>query len=94
MSSQNKQRVGIRELKAHLSACLKRVAAGERLTVTDRGRAIATIAPAEATPSLDWVHAMVADGRARWGGGKPSGLSVRIKSRGKPASRMVIEDRR
>jgi prevent-host-death family protein len=88
------QKIGVRELKAHLSACLKRVQSGERLTVTDRGRAIATIAPAEATPSLDWVHGMVADGLARWGGGKPSGLSVRIKSRGKPASRMVIEDRR
>jgi predicted CopG family antitoxin len=27
-------------------------------------------------------------------GGKPAGLSPRVKSRGKPASRMVLEDRR
>jgi prevent-host-death family protein len=86
--------VGVRELKAHLSECLKRVAAGERLTVTDRGRPIATIEPVERKPSLDWAYAMVADGTATWGGGKPVGLSPRIPIRGKLASRMVIEDRR
>ena len=86
--------VGVRELKTHLSRCLKRVRAGERLTVTDRGRAVAVISPVEAAATLDWVHAMVAAGRGRWGGGKPVGLSPRIRSRGKPASQMVLEDRR
>lgn len=86
--------VGVRDLKARLSRCLKRVQAGESLTVTDRGRAIATLSPIERSPSMDWVHAMVAEGRARWHGGKPAGLAVRIKSRGKTASRMVLEDRR
>jgi prevent-host-death family protein len=84
----------VRELKAHLSECLRRVQAGERLIVTDRGRAVATLAPVESKPALDWAHAMVAEGRAKWSGGKPTGLAVRIKSRGTPASRMVIEDRR
>lgn len=37
--------VAVRELKAHLSAYLKRAAAGEILTVTDRGRPVATIGP-------------------------------------------------
>jgi prevent-host-death family protein len=86
--------IGVRELKTHLSKCLRRVRAGERLTVTDRGRAIATLAPVAPSRSLDWVHAMVAEGHARWHGGKPSGLPSRVKSRGKPASRMVLEDRR
>jgi prevent-host-death family protein len=88
------QTVGVRELKARLSECLRRVRAGERLTVTDRGRAIATLAPVARTPTLDWAHVMVAEGRARWSGGKPFGLRVRVRSRGMPASRMVIEDRR
>lgn len=88
------QTVGVRELKARLSACLRRVQAGERLTVTDRGRAIATIAPVAASPKVEWVHALVTGGRARWSGGKPAGLRPRVKSRGKPASRMVLEDRR
>ena len=86
------QTVGVRELKARLSACLRRVQAGERLTVTDRGRAIATLSPV--APAVDWVQAYVASGRAQWGGGKPVGLTPRLKSRGKPASRMVLEDRR
>jgi prevent-host-death family protein len=86
--------VGVRDLKAHLSRHLKRVQAGTRLIVTDRGRAVATIVPVEPAPALDWLHAMVARGDARWEGGKPRGLTPRLASRGKPASRMVLDDRR
>lgn len=86
--------IGVRELKARLSACLKRVRAGERLTVTDRGRAIATLVPVDPTPAPDWLNRLLSAGRVRWAGGKPEGLPRPIPSRGKPASRMVIEDRR
>jgi prevent-host-death family protein len=86
--------IGVRELKAHLSQYLKRVQAGERLTVTDRGRAIVMLSPAETTTNLDWLHAMVADGAARWGGGKPRGLKNPPSSTGRLASQIVIEDRR
>lgn len=86
--------VGVRHLKAHLSACLDRVAAGERLIVTDRGRPVAQIVPIERDASLNWAYSLVAEGRATWSGGKPAGLSPRIPSRGNPASRMVLEDRR
>lgn len=37
--------VAVRELKAKLSAYLQRAAAGELITVTDRGRPIATLGP-------------------------------------------------
>lgn len=37
--------VGVRELKAKLSAMLERAAAGEVITVTDRGRPVATLGP-------------------------------------------------
>jgi prevent-host-death family protein len=37
--------VGVRELKARLSAYLRRAAAGERLTITDRGRPVAVLGP-------------------------------------------------
>jgi prevent-host-death family protein len=86
--------VGIRELKANLSAYLRRVQAGQRVTVTDRGRAIAALVPAEPAPALEWAHAMVAKGQARWTGGKPIGLKTRVRARGTPTSRMVLEDRR
>ena len=86
--------VGVRELKANLSACLRRVQTGERLTVTDRGRAIATISPVAESAAVEWVQSFVSGGRAHWSGGKPAGLTPRLTSRGRPASRMVLEDRR
>ena len=85
--------IGVRELKAHLSKRLKLVQAGARLTVTDRGRAIATLAPVDAPKDIPWVTRMVAEGGARWGGGRLTPLRSRVKSKGMPASRMVIEDR-
>jgi prevent-host-death family protein len=86
--------VGIRDLKAHLSACLARVQAGERLTVTDRGRPIAMITPIDSPAVPVWVQPLVGNRRARWAGGKPSGLARRVPLRGMPASEMVRRDRR
>lgn len=53
--------VGIRELRQNLSKYLRRVARGETLRVSDRGRPVAILAPlpAEATP----VDRLVAEGR-------------------------------
>lgn len=45
--------VGVRELKATLSAVLKRAAAGEVITVTDRGRPIAVLGPPLGAVDLD-----------------------------------------
>jgi prevent-host-death family protein len=44
--------VAVRELKAKLSAYLQRAAAGELITVTDRGRPIAVLGPAIGTVDL------------------------------------------
>lgn len=38
-------RVGVRELRQHVSAVLRRVAAGETVEVTDHGRPVARIVP-------------------------------------------------
>lgn len=45
--------VGIRELRADLSRWLKQVQAGEELLVTDRGKPIARITPANGRSKLD-----------------------------------------
>ena len=37
--------IGVRELKQHLSAYLKRVADGETLQITDRGVPVAVVSP-------------------------------------------------
>jgi len=87
--------VGVRDLKNRLSHHLKRVRAGVRLTVTERGKPIATLAPIEEKDDLAWLHKMVAEGRAHWSGGKPTGSKNPPRNRGtKLASDMVIEDRR
>lgn len=86
--------VGIRELKARLSDHLKRVRAGARLTVTMRGRPIATIAPVENGADVNWAHALVAEGRARWNGGKPAGTRMRLRVERRAAvAAAVLEDR-
>ena len=45
--------VGIRDLKARLSEHLERVAAGEVVTVTSRGRRIAQIVPVSGRANLE-----------------------------------------
>ena len=86
--------VGIRELKMHLSRHLKRVRAGARLLVTQRGRSIATINPVDAPADVDWAHQLVAEGHAHWNGGKPTGAKCPSKITGRTASSIVLEDRR
>jgi prevent-host-death family protein len=86
--------VGVRDLKNRLSHHLKRVRAGARLTVTERGRPIATLAPVEVRDDLAWLHEMVARGEVIWNGGKPKGSKNPPRNTGKLISDMVIEDRR
>ena len=84
--------VGIRELKTHLSRHLKRVRAGVPLLVTERGRSIATINPIETPVDVGWVHQLVAEGHARWAGGKPLGARRPAQITGRTVSSIVIED--
>lgn len=87
--------VGIRELKTHLSRHLKRVCLGARLVVTEHGRAIATISPVEAPADVRWANQLVAEGRAHWNGGKPTGGRNPVNLFGRwSASSVVLEDRR
>ena len=86
--------IGVRELKAQLSRQLKRVQHGSHLTITDRGRPIAVLSPVRDQAGADWAWRMVADGKATWSGGKPLGLTLPARARGKATSEMVIEDRR
>jgi len=86
--------VGVRELKNGLSRFLGRVKVGERLVVTDRGRPVAIISPPPATSSDRRIEAMLREGAARWGGGKPRGAQHPPRVKGPSVARAVIEDRR
>jgi prevent-host-death family protein len=86
--------VGIRDLKAHLSRHLRRVRSGVRLAITERGRTIATISPVETPTNVEWAHQFVAEGRAHWNGGKPTGAARPPRLPRKTAATLVLEDRR
>ena len=53
--------VGIRALKQNASAVVRRVAAGEPVTITDRGRPVARMMPL----SSSRIEDLIASGRAR-----------------------------
>ena len=55
--------VGVRELRQNLSRYLRRVGNGERLEVTERGRAVAVLAPLPESTSA--LVRLVGSGRAR-----------------------------
>ncbi|HEY5112250.1 MAG TPA: type II toxin-antitoxin system prevent-host-death family antitoxin [Acidimicrobiales bacterium] len=52
-------RIGVRELRQHASKYLARVAKGETIEVTDRGRPVARLSPVGSDP---WEE-MIASGR-------------------------------
>jgi len=86
--------VGIRELKNKLSYYLERVKGGESLAVTEHGRTIAYILPSEKAPQYESLVRMVREDLATWKGGKPQGSTQPVKMKGKPASKIVLEERR
>jgi prevent-host-death family protein len=53
--------VGIRALKQNASAVVASAAAGETVTITDRGRPVAILTPLPSSP----LQTMLVDGRAR-----------------------------
>jgi prevent-host-death family protein len=86
--------VGVRELKNRLSRYLKRVQAGEELTVTQRGRTVARIVPAEAPTIQRALEPLLRSGHASWSGGKPRGTVKPPVIRGRTISQFIVEDRR
>ena len=89
--------VGLRELKNHLSKYIHRAEKGEDVLVTDRGKPVARISGMsdEASRIEEGLRRMETEGLLR----RPTKSRRRkpwplVKLPGKPASEMVIEDRR
>jgi prevent-host-death family protein len=78
--------VGVRELKASLSAYLRRVAAGESVIVTDHGRPVARLVPPDVP---ERISALIREGRLNWTGRRPSPARTRPKLR---AGRTTLAD--
>jgi antitoxin (DNA-binding transcriptional repressor) of toxin-antitoxin stability system len=69
------------------------VRVGETLSVTYRGRDVASIIPT-APPDVESIaRAAVAAGITSWEGGKPRDGSRRITVRGEPISETISKDR-
>ncbi len=61
--------VGIRELKSHLSAYLRRIKAGETVVITDRGTPVGRLMPVE-TSREETLRHLEAAGILSWSGRK------------------------
>lgn len=90
--------VGSRELKNRLGRYLGVVKKGGAILVTDRGKPIAKLVPAEdgekQNSSLENVlRQLEAEGHLRLAT-KPFKLRKLVHAKGKPASQMILEDRR
>ena len=86
--------VGVRELKNKLSRYLREVKHGRSLTVTERGRAVAILTPADNDPDVRTVRELTKRGIGSWRGGKPKGASRPVIIKGKTISKIVLEERR
>jgi prevent-host-death family protein len=85
--------VGIRELKARLSAYMRQVKAGSTLTVTERGKPIGRIVPL--SPSLEARVAELAQaGMVTWSGHRLVSLAPVARSKGnRTVADLLLEDR-
>jgi antitoxin (DNA-binding transcriptional repressor) of toxin-antitoxin stability system len=79
--------IGVRELQQHASAALRRVAGGETLGVTDRGRLVAILAPPSAATG---TGALLASGRVQPATRSPTDLPKAARSP-RPSSEVLDE---
>ena len=87
------RRVGIRELKATLSECVREVKAGRTIVVTDHGQPVARIIP-EAMSLRERVDAMRKAGGIAWSGRRLRRGRAAGKVRGgKTVADLIIENR-
>ena len=88
--------IGVRELRAHLSAYLRAVARGETVTIGDRRREpIARLVPVERAEGFEHLERLAKDGRVTLPRGpKPVRFrAVKPRKSGPLLSDLVIEGR-
>ena len=93
MGAQEK-RIGIRELKATLSECVREVRAGRTIVVTDHGQPVARIIP-EGVSLRERVEALRNAGAIAWSGRRlePAKPAGRVRGRTTVAD-LVVENRK
>ena len=90
----NELNVGIRELKTRLSEYLRQVKAGRTIVITERGKTVGRIVPAEASLE-EKLEAMRRAGLIRWSGKKLKPMKPVAKTKeGHSVADLIVEDRR
>lgn len=85
--------IGIRELKARLSECVRDVKAGATIVVTEHGRRVARLVPE--THSLDQRLETLKDaGAILWNGRRLSAAKPDVRARGKRTLADVLVENR
>lgn len=85
--------VGVRELKSKLSQYLRQVKAGQTVTITERGKPVATISPV-AQSLEEKLEAMAQAGLLQWSGKKLEPTPRVAQNRGeRTVADLLIEDR-
>jgi prevent-host-death family protein len=89
----HEKRIGIRELKATLSECVREVKSGRTIVVTDHGQPVARIIP-EAISLRERVDALKNAGAIAWSGRRLRRTKPAGKVRGdKTVADLIIENR-
>lgn len=83
--------VGIRELKAKLSAYIDEVRTGKTILITDHGEEVAFLIPLSDDYKL--IRFLEESGKAHWSKGKPAGLHGGVSIEGEPLSATILEER-
>lgn len=91
--------VGVRELKNRLTHYLKAVQGGSRLVVTDRGKPVAVVMSVNSQTRNASIEERLAGLASEGGISLPADAKgfqpfKAVKAKGKPASRLVMEERR
>jgi len=87
-------RIGVRDLKTHLSLYLEKVQKGHTVIITSHGKSIAQITPAK-EDLMERVKALQAAGLIAWNGKKPSIRKPKlINTSDKLMSDLVVELRK
>ena len=85
--------VGVRELKARLSAYLQQVKAGATIVITERGRPIGRIVPVAGSPE-ERMKALIEAGMIAWSGRRLPPLAPVARTRGeRSVADLLLEDR-
>lgn len=89
----SKRTIGVRELKANLSAYIRYVKTGESILITERGKPVVRLMPVDA-PLREKLKEGVRSHMWAWNGKKWQPAAPKIKARGKVmVSELLLDDR-